>query len=500
MKKKTKASVAMVASLALLAGAGTAAFAASSVINNGFFQVDEAEESVSNEGDTTITGWTAVHEMITLGESTIAGCKTADTSDYYALRDFGYYALYEDYDSDGVAGKDDFYYYGTYSYADADDYEGTFTNYKIAGFNVGFTYGEEDEDTGDYPYILFLETSPGVFTLEADWTQAQFDAVWEVIFSIMDPSKPVFGDDLVVETAVTVVDANDVGLGEEGNNILEIYSDFKQDLDGDRQRGYFAHGPAVYSEVFTGVTGRQISFDWAAEGGEDDFKAFGYLLNTETCAQTEVIDATGLFQDWTRVAVNIPADGKYRFVFIGGGHDYDFGGWTGSNLYIDNVIQRTVFDGLGLDLELAPTVGEIVPGGDVLLQGGGLIANSPLELVLRSTPVTIDLKGQTADSSGNFAFLATLPPAIEPGAHSLTLTGKKPDGTPISDVLYFEIDASGKLLSVSKTAPSAASPASTTPLAKTGVDSWSTAALALLALAMLGYGARLALSGRTRKS
>lgn len=101
---------------------------------------------------------------------------------------------------------------------------------------------------------------------------------------------------------------------------------------------------------------------------------------------------------------------------------------------------------LGLDLSLDAAVGEIVPGADVILQGGGLIANSPLELVMRSTPIIIDLDGERADGSGNFNFPVELPDPIEPGQHSLTLTGYKPDGSPISDVLYFEIGENGELL------------------------------------------------------
>ena len=160
---------------------------------------------------------------------------------------------------------------------------------------------------------------------------------------------------------------------------------------------------------------------------------------------------------------------------------------------------------LDLDLSLDATVGEIVPGGQVRLQGGGLIANSPLSLVMRSTPVDIPLNGRTADRSGNFDFLATLPASISAGVHSLTLTGTKPDGNPIDDVLYFEIDAAGKLLwsqadtpkaapaAAAPAAPAAAAPAAAAPaapaaLAKTGTDSWETMSLLAYALVIAGYG------------
>jgi LPXTG-motif cell wall-anchored protein len=139
---------------------------------------------------------------------------------------------------------------------------------------------------------------------------------------------------------------------------------------------------------------------------------------------------------------------------------------------------------LDLDLALAASVGEIVPGNDVILQGSGLIANSPLELVLRSTPVSIDLAGQKANASGSFFIRAKLPDVISAGVHSLTLTGTKPDGNPISDVLYFEIDSDGKLLN------------GRAGLAKTGANvEWLMVAGLLAAIAGAGF---LTLSRRKR--
>lgn len=142
---------------------------------------------------------------------------------------------------------------------------------------------------------------------------------------------------------------------------------------------------------------------------------------------------------------------------------------------------------LALDLSLDAAAGELVPGSDVVLEGGGLIANSPLELVLRSTPVIIDLEGERADGSGNFNFTVALPDPIEPGRHTLTLTGYAPDGSPVSDVLYFEIGADGKLLW-----------ASMEDLAETGADNGQLAILGgLAALAMVAGAAVVA---RRRKA
>jgi len=191
-------------------------------------------------------------------------------------------------------------------------------------------------------------------------------------------------------------------------------------------------------------------------------------------------DDNGYDEFWDEIC------GLYFIVndYPGGGHS----NWIGPIICLNEPKP------LGLDLALAPTVGELVPGGAALLQGGGLIAFSPLELVMRSTPVVIDLNDRKANAFGNFSFNATLPTEIEPGVHSLTLTGTKPDGNPISAVLYFELGADGKLLWAQKDTPKAA-PAS---LAKTGADTWVTMGMLLGSLAMVGFGARLAFSGRRK--
>lgn len=122
-------------------------------------------------------------------------------------------------------------------------------------------------------------------------------------------------------------------------NVLELYSDLSStDSLGGNAEGYVVHGPAVYSEAFTARTIDDLKLDWAAAYEEDDFHVFGYLLNTVTCAQTEVIDATGDESLWQTSAVAVPVDGTYRFVFVSGSFDYSFGGAAGAYLYLDNIV------------------------------------------------------------------------------------------------------------------------------------------------------------------
>ncbi|MEY4322227.1 MAG: hypothetical protein RL410_8, partial [Actinomycetota bacterium] len=103
------------------------------------------------------------------------------------------------------------------------------------------------------------------------------------------------------------------------------------------QYGYdVVRGPAVYSAEFNATTSQIYAFDWQAQNGSDAFAVFGYLLNVDTCAQTEVLDAVGEESDWAKAYVNIPANGTYRFVFVSGTYDESGGRAAGASLYLDN--------------------------------------------------------------------------------------------------------------------------------------------------------------------
>ncbi|MDY0265736.1 MAG: DUF4347 domain-containing protein, partial [Sulfurospirillum cavolei] len=98
------------------------------------------------------------------------------------------------------------------------------------------------------------------------------------------------------------------------------------------------HGPAVYSSAFEASSGDVIYFDWRAYAGGDDFDAFGYIVNVNTGAQIEVLDATGASNtSWATKATTISTSGTYRFVFVNGTYDASGGQAAGGQLYIDNV-------------------------------------------------------------------------------------------------------------------------------------------------------------------
>lgn len=118
----------------------------------------------------------------------------------------------------------------------------------------------------------------------------------------------------------------------EGSKSLRLYSSMTTKNGGD-----VVHGPAVVSSEFTAASGDVISFDWQAKAGGDDFDAYGYLINSATGAQIEVIDANGGATSWATKTTTIPSTGNYRFVFINGTHDLSCGRAAGGSLYIDNI-------------------------------------------------------------------------------------------------------------------------------------------------------------------
>jgi outer membrane protein OmpA-like peptidoglycan-associated protein len=118
----------------------------------------------------------------------------------------------------------------------------------------------------------------------------------------------------------------------EGSKSLRLYSTMTT-LNG----GDIVHGPAVVSSEFTAAAGDTISFDWRAASGGDDFDAYGYLINSATGAQIEVIDANGGQTNWATKSTVIPSTGNYRFIFINGTHDLSCGRAAGGSLYVDNI-------------------------------------------------------------------------------------------------------------------------------------------------------------------
>lgn len=146
--------------------------------------------------------------------------------------------------------------------------------------------------------------------------------------------------------------------------------------------------------------------------------------------------------------------------------------------------------GVGINLVLDAAIGDAVAGAPSEVTATGLKAGTSWNLVLRSTPIT--LKTGKVGSSGSITATVNIPSGLEPGWHTLTLTGVGTDGKTYSRVLRFEIDSNGNLASATVLDDIKSTSAS---LANTGSNSDS---LALIALLMVALGVVVVFSARRK--
>jgi len=101
-------------------------------------------------------------------------------------------------------------------------------------------------------------------------------------------------------------------------------------------------GPYMISEEAIKLnTGDSVSFDWKAQGSDDAYDVYGYLLNTDNGETIKLIDDTAATASettaWENMSQTIPSDGTYKFVFVSGSYDATGGTAVGARLLIDNV-------------------------------------------------------------------------------------------------------------------------------------------------------------------
>jgi hypothetical protein len=147
------------------------------------------------------------------------------------------------------------------------------------------------------------------------------------------------------------------------------------------------------------------------------------------------------------------------------------------------------------EIVIAVVVGDPVAGGSTEFTSTGLEPSSPWELVVRSTPRV--LASGTAGAAGTIMGNAVIPPGLEAGWHSLTLSGRNYLGHQASSTTWFEINAAGELIGASGIDPSLASAAERNRLAQTGL---ATREIALLAFALMTLGFVLTRRRRTQSS
>lgn len=332
-------------------------------------------------GSTTPAGWTVVNQRVDLGVTELGGCVSQDTANYATthLRDWEGQVTSGKGTENNQASRTDF----TDGYAEPwHFYVAGTQNLEANQATVGGRYvwnvryaGSEDES----PFPEGLYVGPASFTTIGELTYwrnlSSSDKAAFITAIFDDPTVRKDNTTFATETYATeVVDGSLLGTFEGDADVIDLTRDGKvlalsSDTDGPSGwAGYVGHGPAVVSDVFDSSFGRELRLWWAASGAEDDFHVFGYLLNVDTCEQTEVLDATGLASGWSEAIAQVPETGTYRFVFVSGTFDQSFGNLAGGRLWIDAVVEGpSTLPATGIGTSVALTSALLMAAGTLLL-------------------------------------------------------------------------------------------------------------------------------------
>lgn len=103
------------------------------------------------------------------------------------------------------------------------------------------------------------------------------------------------------------------------------------------------HGPYVVSNDSVPIeAGETVSFDWKAQGGDDSYDVYAYLLNVNDGSTVELLNSTGASSAWQTVTKTVPTAGDYKFVFVSGTYDQTGGRVLGARLFVDNIVAPPV--------------------------------------------------------------------------------------------------------------------------------------------------------------
>jgi len=155
----------------------------------------------------------------------------------------------------------------------------------------------------------------------------------------------------------------EVSLNEDstGDNSVQMYSKM---VTAD---GYsIVRGPYIYSDSAVSLSnGDSVSFQWKAEGGDDAYDVFGYIVNVNDASDYQILlNKTGAdasaSTDWATETVEVNSDGEYKFVFVSGSWDATGGKWLGAQLYIDDVKVTQQQSSTGIDYTVLEKVAQKV--------------------------------------------------------------------------------------------------------------------------------------------
>ena len=170
-----------------------------------------------------------------------------------------------------------------------------------------------------------------------------------------------------------------------------------QDLE-DTSGHSVVRGPYLYSNSTVHLgTSSTVSFSWKAEGGDDAYNVYAYLVNVDDPSKTvKLLDdnpTTHTSTSYARETVNITEEGTYQFVFVAGSYDATGGHILGAQLYIDDISVTNA--ARKLSGEVIENIGTLLYGEVDTIANNGLSSASSALL----TEKTID-RGQEIEILG----------------------------------------------------------------------------------------------------
>jgi len=200
---------------------------------------------------------------------------------------------------------------------------------------VPFTVGANMNGpiTVDLPKLVDTIETPKSFEngdFEADAAGSASITGWDIVEQVI-----IFGTDTLAGHATP---ADSVGTGQ---SVRLTSTGITTAAGFDTVRG-----PALISQDQLAMkAGDTMSFDWRAQGGDDAYDVYAYLLNVDTGATVEILNdtgaAAGATTNWSSESATIAEDGTYRFIFVGGTFDASGGKAAGAQLFVDNVVATT---------------------------------------------------------------------------------------------------------------------------------------------------------------
>ena len=157
-------------------------------------------------------------------------------------------------------------------------------------------------------------------------------------------------------------------------------------------------GPFLYSNSTVHLgTSSTVSFKWKAEGGDDAYNVYAYLVNVDDPSKTITLlddnPTTKTSTAYTTNTVNITEEGTYQFVFVSGSYDATGGHVLGAQLYIDDI--SVTNSARKLSGEVIENIGALIYGEVDTSSNNGLSTASSAN----STQKTIQ-KGQEVEILG----------------------------------------------------------------------------------------------------